>query len=129
MYVIVRSKVLTQLCSAGDVLIVDTPDQDRFESMWKSVVDRQFFTFSVTACAEAHVILTERQGRTDDHIYEFVIGGWENSRSVIRTNIRGGGRTVMASKLTTDVLKCDQMVTFWISWLNGEIEVRFILYL
>ena len=105
--------------------MVDTPDQDRFESMWKSVVDRKFFTFSVTACADARVILTEREGRTDEHVYEFVIGGWKNTRSVIRTNIKGGGRTVMASKLTTDILKCDKHVTFWISWLNGEIEVRF----
>ena len=93
--------------------------------MWKSVVDRKYFPFSVSACADAHVILTEKEGRSDGHIYEFVIGGWENSRSVIRTNIRGGGRTVMASKQTADILKCDQMVTFWISWLDGHIEVRY----
>ena len=46
-------------------------------------------SFRVRAAAEAHVALSNVYGDTDRRTYEIVLGGWNNSKSVIRYGGRG----------------------------------------
>ncbi|KAK3581827.1 hypothetical protein CHS0354_007229 [Potamilus streckersoni] len=41
-------------------------------------------TFSVQACNDAHVALSQTKGNDNVDTYEIVIGGWADSQSVIR---------------------------------------------
>ena len=52
-------------------------------------------------------------------------GGWNNARTVIRRTIRGQN---MAVANTPDILSCDKLRPFWISWINGTIQVSFVLF-
>ena len=51
------------LCILGDMLEVVTPDEYMYETVWKSVKNRDSFTFQVKACGDAHVILSNEIGR------------------------------------------------------------------
>ena len=76
-----------------------------------------FATFLVQACSDAHIGLMERVG--DTLAYEVVIGGSENTRTAIRRNRQTDEVTVE----TPEILSCDIMRPFWISWYEGLIEV------
>lgn len=54
------------------------------------------------------------------HSYEVVIGGWDNSRSVIRATPHGD---IEEEAETIGILDCDVYKTFWLSWAGGHIEV------
>lgn len=109
---------------AGVLLIVDTPVEHKYERIWKEVTDRQFWTFMVRAGGDVHVILTEQLGVTNANIYEFVVGGWYNNRSVIRTEVLGGGESIKASVDIKNVVSSSERREFWISWWKGQLEVR-----
>ena len=70
------------------MLEVVTPDEYMYETVWKSVKNRDSFTFQVKACGDAHVILSNEIGQTDSDIFEFSIGGWNNTLSVLRSAVR-----------------------------------------
>ena len=69
------------------------------------------------------MILSEKLEVTDVNIYEFVIGGWVNNRSLIRTQVLGGGDSVKASIDIKNIVSTSETREFWISWWNGSIEV------
>ena len=71
----------------------------------------------VKTCNDAHFGLMERLG--DDLAYEVVIGGDENTRTAIRRNRQTDEATVE----TPGILDCDVMKPFWVTWLDGYIEV------
>ena len=70
------------------MLEVVTPDEYMYETLWKSVTNRDVFVFQVRACGDVHVVLSEEIGQIDAGIYEFSIGGWNNTQSVLRTAVR-----------------------------------------
>ena len=70
------------------MLEVVTPDEYMYETLWKSVKNRDTFNFQVRACGHVHVVLSEQIGQIDSNIYEFSIGGWNNTQSVLRTAVR-----------------------------------------
>jgi Farnesoic acid 0-methyl transferase len=102
---------------------MDTPDEHKYVSMWKSVETKNFWSFAVRAGGDVHVILTSRVGRTDSDLYEFVIGGWFNNMSVIRTEILGGGDSIKGTYNQTNLVSATEMRHFWISWYDGLISV------
>lgn len=74
--------------------------------------------FDVKACNDAHVILSEQHSDVINS-YEIVIGGWGNTKSVIRTCKQCQPRTSFIG----NPLSCDSFKSFWISWENGAIRV------
>ena len=73
--------------STGDLLEVATPDEYMYETMWKSVKNRDHMAFQVRACQDAHLIIAQELGEQATRVYEFSIGGWQNNQSVIRQNV------------------------------------------
>ena len=71
----------------ADLLEIVTPDEYMYETLWKSVKNRDYFTFQVKACGDVHVILSNEIGQIDQDIFEFSIGGWNNTQSVLRSSV------------------------------------------
>lgn len=109
--------------NSGVMVIVDTPNEHKYERIWKEVADRQFWTFMVRAGGDVHVVLTEQYGVTETNIYEFVVGGWYNNRSVIRTDVLGGGDSIKDSLDAKNLVSSSERREFWISWWKGQLEL------
>lgn len=75
--------------------------------------------FRVKAPNDAHIALTT--GPSDDQpIYEVFIGGWGNSKSVIRKNKT---QPDVSQEDTPAILSNDELRGFWIRWGDGQISV------
>lgn len=58
-----------------------TPVDYGFFYMWVSMEHKEYFAFTSYACSDVHVALTDRLSFDyNEHIYEIVIGGWDNTR-------------------------------------------------
>ena len=117
-----RPVVVYYRCQAS-YLVMATPDEHKYVTMWKSVETKKFWSFSVRAGGDVHVVLTSRLGQTDSDLYELVIGGWSNSASVIRTEVIGGGDSVKAMLNRTNLVTATEFRHFWISWYDGLVSV------
>lgn len=74
--------------------------------------------FKVKSCNDVHFALIS--GQTEyDPLYEIVIGGWGNSKSVIRTSKQGSP----VAQSSGSYLNCNEFVEFWISWNNITITL------
>ncbi|XP_078691944.1 uncharacterized protein LOC144922175 [Branchiostoma floridae x Branchiostoma belcheri] len=79
------------------------------------------FTFEVKAGSDVHIALSNQNSPMDD-MYEIVIGGWENSMSVIRRKQQGDA---LASVATPDILSPYVYRGFLVSWAaGGAVSVR-----
>ncbi|KAI8500095.1 hypothetical protein Bbelb_224120 [Branchiostoma belcheri] len=79
------------------------------------------FTFEVKANSDVHIALSNQNSPMDD-MYEIVIGGWENSMSVIRRKQQGDA---LASVATPDILSPYVYRGFLVSWAaGGAVSVR-----
>ena len=59
---------------------------------------------------------------TSTHIHEVVIGGWQNTKSVIYKDTVNN--ETVAEKDTLKILDCSEFRDFWIRWdTNGDIMV------
>lgn len=79
--------------------------------------------FKVRAGNDAHVALTAG-GVEADPMYEVFIGGWKNSKSVIRKNRT---KPDVAEFDTPDILNDGEFRGFWIRWSDNTITVTLIL--
>lgn len=52
----------------GDELLLETSPIYGYEKLWKSVQDRNFISFRVTACSDANIILSPRHGSVTDKV-------------------------------------------------------------
>ena len=86
----------------------------------KTVTGETAVVVGIQACSDGHIGLSEVPGLSSLNMYEVVIGGWSNSKSVIR-RARQGHIEVEAS--TPDILSCNSMKFFWVTWEDGIIEV------
>ncbi|XP_078617273.1 C3 and PZP-like alpha-2-macroglobulin domain-containing protein 8 [Branchiostoma floridae x Branchiostoma japonicum] len=78
------------------------------------------FMFEVKAERDVHVGLSS-QDRDLDAMYEIVIGGWDNMRSVIRRSKQG---LEHADVQIPDLLSKNEYRAFWITWSSdGTIAV------
>ena len=115
---------MTLLLILGHFLMARTPDRHRYDSVWKSVRNRVYMDFVIQACGHGHVVLAAEEGQTTNNVYEYVIGGWDNNRTVIRTEILGNYKV---GADTPHILDCGRIREFWISWLDGTFTVRLLL--
>ena len=97
------------LCLVGNFLAAYTPDDFRYQYVWKSTqFKNNQFRFLVMACHDVHINLSPNEGAV---YYEAVIGGWNNSMSVVRmANVH------MQEYMETGIVHCNEFRQFWISW-------------
>lgn len=72
----------------------------------------QLMTFTVLTCNDATLLLSENSTDQTNNIFEIVLGGWTNSKSVIR-NATQGSALVSTSH---SPLSCTATRAFYIRW-------------
>lgn len=77
------------------------------------------FTFKVRAGHDAHLALTPAPVEAEP-IYEIFIGGWDNSKSVIRRNRQ---KPDVVEVPTPGILNAGEFRGFWIRWYDSVITV------
>ncbi|XP_052893406.1 C3 and PZP-like alpha-2-macroglobulin domain-containing protein 8 isoform X2 [Anopheles moucheti] len=75
--------------------------------------------FKVRAPNDAHIALTTNPNESDPML-EVFIGGWKNTKSVIRKNRT---KPDVAEVETPDILNAGEFRGFWIRWLDNVITV------
>ena len=101
---------------------IDTPNDYHYIYLNDHGVDIQGhnnISFRVRAGNDAHIALSLDKNNWDTHTYEIVIGGWKNSRSVIRRC----DQCLPKSNFVHSPLNASEFKPFWISWTNGDIRV------
>ena len=86
----------------------------------RTVAGENAVVVGIQACSDGHIGLSEVPGLSSLNMYEVVIGGWSNTKSVIR-RARQGDIEVEAS--TPEILSCNSFKFFWVTWEDGIIEV------
>ncbi|KAL6437001.1 hypothetical protein ACFW04_004965 [Cataglyphis niger] len=92
--------------------------EDKLEYHFYPVTAGQI-QFRVKASNDAHIALTTGP-QEGDPMYEVFIGGWSNSKSVIRRNRT---KPEVAEVETPDILSGDEYRGFWIRWNDGILTV------
>ncbi|XP_048243111.1 C3 and PZP-like alpha-2-macroglobulin domain-containing protein 8 [Haliotis rufescens] len=77
------------------------------------------FKFKIQASNDAHVALLTYDGETGQNMYEIVLGGFSNTRSIIRNSRQGTNRV----ETFHSPLSSTEFRDFWISWEGGVISV------
>lgn len=103
---------------------IGTSDQYDYKVIGREFItvpgDETFMLFQVEACNDAHILLMQSNSTTDD-IYEIVIGGWNNTRSLIREERLGPNLATTFHE--NGPVHCELMRQFWVSWDQGVIRV------
>ena len=84
-----------------------------------SVVGYSELVFAVKACTSASVALCWVPGIYVYYCYELEIGTNNNTETVLRSSIGG---PILKSAQTPQILNCDSMPLFWVTWKNGYIS-------
>ncbi|KAI4481292.1 hypothetical protein M0804_009412 [Polistes exclamans] len=92
--------------------------EDKLEYNFYPVTSGQV-QFRVKAANDAHIALTTGP-HEGEPMYEVFIGGWGNSKSVIRKNRT---KPEVAEAETPEILTSNDFRGFWIRWHEGEITV------
>lgn len=74
----------------------------------------------VRACHSARLSLAQTLHDQSSNAYEVVIGGYDNTLSLIRKQVGGD---IEASSETPGILSCDRMREFYISWEDGIVSL------
>ena len=77
--------------------------------------------FKAKTCSDVHVGLARYAGISNVEMNEVVIGGWNNTQSVIRKGPQNDGDR--AELQTPDILSCTEYRFFWIYWDDHVISV------
>jgi len=83
--------------------------------------------FQVKSSDNVHLAIAPDEkyedGVNEDDVYEFVIGGWGNQKSVIR---RGNQGKELATAETIDIVSAEEYRGFWISTVlrDGKLELK-----
>ncbi|CAC5412471.1 unnamed protein product [Mytilus coruscus] len=103
---------------------IETPNRYKYILLSDNGIDignpeADSIKFKVKASSNAHVALMS--SNTDQHpLYEIVLGGWTNSKSVIRDRKQGKALVTHLGQ----VLKQNEYRTFYIQWTDGKIKVE-----
>lgn len=95
---------------------INTPDKLEYQFQ---PVSGGVFTFKVRAGHDAHLALTPAPVEAEP-IYEVFIGGWSNSKSVIRRNRQ---KPDVVEVPTPGILDAGEFRGFWIRWYDNVITV------
>jgi len=96
---------------------LNTPD--KLEYQFYPTNGAFVFTFKVRAANDAHVALAPVAAEAEP-IYEVFIGGWGNTKSVIRRNRQ---KPDVVEVETPEVLNAGEYRGFWIRWYDNVITV------
>lgn len=99
-------------------MAVSLSTEDKLEYNFYPVTAGQI-QFRVKAPNDAHIALTTGP-QEGDPMYEVFIGGWSNSKSVIRKNRT---KPDVIEVETLNILSADEYRGFWIRWDNGVLTV------
>ncbi len=84
-------------------------------------LDNHVLHFRVRACRDASIrLVTTDFSDFGRNTYTVVLGGFENARSTIK---RDGFTSALVDVETPNILDCAAFRSFWISWINGLLEV------
>lgn len=92
-----------------------------YDQYWINNVLEPFLKFDVKLCRDALLTFSATYGTSVAHGYECVIGASQNTRTAIRNTTDTGDKI---SVDTSDILSCDEFRPFWISFVNGLIQVN-----
>lgn len=95
---------------------LDTPDNLKYKFY---PVSGAVFTFKVRSPNDAHLALSPT-GEEGDPMYEVFLGGWSNSKSVIRKNRQ---MPDVAEADTLNILSSEEFRGFWVRWYDNVITV------
>ena len=105
---------------SGDIYTVFTEYEYHYDHAWLEPVllthtdpHHKQIQFNVKGCNDAHIILSNTLRETSSNVYEIVIGSNANTLSDIR---KGRYGEVVVQKSTPNIMNCDQMGLFWVSW-------------
>jgi len=101
------------------VYILKTPGDNQHSKMWLTTVSH-YITFDFQACSDVKLALSTNPFITTDNVYEIIIGGWVNTKSVIRRGLFG---TQLAESNITNLVSCTESRSFWVGWENGNMTV------
>jgi len=108
--------------SAENFITVLTPAVYDYQYLPEVPVSKKSsVTFRVRAAADAHIALSNVYGDTERRTYEIVLGGWNNTKSVIRF---GGQGPSVAEADTPQLLDSDEFKSFWIKWEKSCLQVN-----
>ncbi|CAK9822668.1 C3 and PZP-like alpha-2-macroglobulin domain-containing protein 8 [Anthophora retusa] len=99
-------------------MAISLSTDDKLEYHFYPVASGQL-QFRIKAPHDAHIALTTGP-QEEEPMYEVFIGGWNNSKSVIRKN---RAKPDVAEVQTPDILSGDEYRGFWIRWDDGAISV------
>uniref|UniRef100_A0A1I8MIG9 Farnesoic acid O-methyl transferase domain-containing protein n=1 Tax=Musca domestica TaxID=7370 RepID=A0A1I8MIG9_MUSDO len=96
---------------------VNTPDQRKY--IFYRAPENEEFHFEVCCSNDCHVALTNDPHETGP-MYEIAIGGWKNTKSIIRYV---GRQPDVAAAATPNIVNEHEMRGFWVRWRNQTISV------
>jgi len=111
------------------------PANNAHYTTWDSAVDggavieqasKFCVLFQAKGANDAHILLSSKSDvdRTD-HGYEIVIGGWSNTKSVIRVGTQGSTQDTfpLNPHMSGALMSATEDRAFWISLVDGELSV------
>ncbi|KAH8413837.1 hypothetical protein KR222_009131, partial [Zaprionus bogoriensis] len=98
------------------ILEINTPDKLEYQFF---PVSDGVFTFKVRSPKDAHLALSSSP-QAGTPLYEIFLGGWENTKSVIR---KDGQKPEVAEVPTPDILNAGEFRGFWVRWYDNVITV------
>lgn len=110
------SKHNTYDCISSFFSEINTPDKLEYQFF---PANGGLFTFKVRAPKDAHLALTPAP-EDNGPIYEIFIGGWDNTKSVIRKDRQ---KPEVAEVPTPGILDAGEFRGFWIRWYDNVITV------
>ncbi|XP_073831690.1 uncharacterized protein [Musca autumnalis] len=96
---------------------LNTPNEKRYR--YYPVQQSNLFIFKVQCANDCHVALSNNNEERSP-IYEIVIGGWANTKSVIR---KIGKTPDLVEVQTPDIVHPKEWRMFWICWHDNVIQV------
>ncbi|XP_033733950.1 uncharacterized protein LOC117323058 [Pecten maximus] len=112
----------TQEC-VGTMIELETKQQSPPHFTYTKLTDYGYqpnsnssIVFHVKACSDAHVALSSN----DHRVYEVIIGGWSNTKSIIRSNADEMAKTTHNGP----ILSCSEFKTFHLSWKCGVVALH-----
>ena len=92
--------------------------EDKLEYTWFPA-GQSGVVFRIRAPNDAHITLTSTEGESDPML-EVFLGGWSNSKSVIRKNRT---KPDVVEEPTPGILNAGEFRGFWIRWTDNVITV------
>jgi len=113
------AKPLDQIYKNEQYVMYSSTDTDDPSQHTIFVEGKRAMVFRVRACSSAHLLMASIYNH-GMHTTDLTIGGSGNTKTVLKHH--GSGKEV-ASADTENILHCNEMRSFWVSWAYGYFRV------